>query len=393
MKIIQSTWVRYHHLDLARELNKKGHLEKIFTALPWWKARVESETQNIPLEKISCNFLFQGVRRIARYSKISNHAIDSKLAEVETKFYSKWVEENIGDCDAYIGISGSGLLAGRKVKKQGGIYVMDRGSTHIRYADSVLNDEYLRLGLSPKKISPWLIENEEYEASEANIITVPSDFVKKTFISQGVDEEKIKVIPYGVDLREFFPENRNESIGFNLVFVGQASVRKGFLYLLDAFNLLNYKNKSLTVVGTVEKELIPLVRKRDTSKVEFVGIVPRNHVRIYMSKADALVLPSIEEGLALVQLQAMACGCPVIATPETGSETLFENEKHGFIIESRNINSLVYTFEKLIETPLIRKEMSIQCIRMSESNLFSWERYAGDMVREIELQINMGLKS
>lgn len=384
MKIIQSTWGRFHHFDLARELNKKGYLGQIFTALPWWKAREESEIQNIPIEKISCNFLLQGIRRVSSYIKLSNHEIDSKLAEIEVKFYSKWIESKIEDCDGYIGISGTGLNAGIKVKKQGGIYIMDRGSTHIRHADMVLTEEYEKWGLSPKKANPWLLDNADKEAEEANIITVPSHYVKKTFLSQGIDGKKVKVIPYGVDLREFFPGKNKKQDGLHLVFVGHVSVRKGFLYLLDAFNLLNYKNKKLTVVGSIEKELQLLIKRRNLNDVEFIGNVPRNKVRFYMSNADALVLPSIEEGLALVQLQAMACGCPVIATPETGSESLFENEKHGLIIPSKSVKFLLEALERLIDEPTLSESMSVNCIAHSKKQAMSWTSYGDSMVEIIK---------
>ena len=49
--------------------------------------------------------------------------------------------------------------------------------------------------------------------------------------------------------------------------------------------------------------------------------------------ADVMVQPSIEEGLSLVMAEALACGCPVIATENTGAEDLFQNNKEGFIIK------------------------------------------------------------
>lgn len=79
MKIIQSTWSRYHHFDLARELNQMAYLERIFTCLPWWKESMESREHSIPRNLIKCNFLFQGLRRV-----------EKKILYIQTKQLTRW---------------------------------------------------------------------------------------------------------------------------------------------------------------------------------------------------------------------------------------------------------------------------------------------------------------
>ncbi len=382
MKIVQSTWVRYHHFDLARELNKLGLLEKIFTSLPWWKAKKESIEQNIPLDKISCNFLMQGIRYSANKLPFYTGWMDTKLSVTQTKMFSAWVAKKLPDCDAYIGISGTGLKAGRLIKNRGGNYIMDRGSSHIKYANTILKQEYERWGFNWTDIDPWLIENEIAEAEEANLITIPSDFVRDTFIGQGVDAAKLKVVPYGVSLDEFYPVGTPPADKFRLVFVGQFSLRKGAPYLLNAFKEFKHPAKELVVVGNVDEQLKPLITKLADANVIFTGIIPRNKVKDILSTAHALVLPSIEEGLALVQAQAMACGCPVIATPNTGSQTLFTNKKEGLIVEARNVEALVSAFTLLADDPLLRNKMSASCIsRVKE--LGGWKTYTDGIVRSI----------
>lgn len=379
MKIVQSTWVRYHHFDLARELERLGHLERIFTALPWWKADKESREQAVPRDKISCNFLFQGSRRVGRKLPGYNSKVDSMLAVAETRFYSRWVAKNLPECDAYIGISGSGLHAGRSAKSRGAGYVMDRGSAQIRYSDKVLHEEHSRWGQAWSRVHPWLIENEENEAQEANLITVPSHFVRQTFIEQGTAPEKLRVVPYGVSLEEFFPTGQPSSEVFRLLFVGNFSLRKGAPYLLEAFHAFKHPKKELVIVGSVSPEIERLLPSFSTVGVKFVGVQSRSEVKKFMSEAQALVLPSIEEGLALVQGQAMACGCPVIATPNTGSETLFEHGKQGLIVEARSSAALVAAFEQLADSPDLRSQLSANCLlRVKEFG--GWKTYADGMV-------------
>lgn len=387
MKIVQSTWVRFHHFDLAGELNRMGYLEKIFTSLPWWKVNKEAKELSISNDKISCNFYLQGIRFVASKFPFYSSKLDEELAILQTKLYSNWVARELPDCNTYIGISGSGLKAGKLAKSRGSGYIMDRGSTNIRHANDILNEEHLKWGLRWHPIHPWLMENEEAEAEEANIITVPSHFVKDTFINYGTNPAKIRVVPYGVSLKEFYQVGVPPINVFRLVFVGQVSIRKGFPYLLKAFKKFQHPNKELIVVGNVQKEIKDLIAKIGCKNVSFIGTVSRSKVKEYLSTAHALVLPSIEEGLALVQAQAMACGCPVIATPNTGAETLFTNNKEGLIIESRNVNALVEAFTKIADIPNLYKEMSEASIKKAIS-LGGWEEYAKnivDVAREAQL--------
>jgi alpha-maltose-1-phosphate synthase len=383
MKIVQSTWVRYHHIDLARELYQMGHLEHIFTSLPWWKATKESNEQGIPRDLISCNFLIEGLRRVGKKLPFYTDAMDGEMAVLNTKFYSAWVGRNLPECDTYIGISGSGLHAGRVAKSRGTGYIMDRGSTQIRHADISLGEEHKKWNMPYTPVHPWLMANEEAEANEATLITVPSHFVKQTFINQGTDESKIRVVPYGVSLQEFHPVDAPKDDTFRLVFVGQFSLRKGVPYLLEAFKAFNHPKKELIVVGNVAEDIKPLINSIGTDHVKFVGIVPRNSVKQYLSAANALVLPSIEEGLALVQAQAMACGCPIIATPNTGSETLFENGREGLIVPARNSSALTEAFIKLADDPNLRHAMSLASLEKVKG-FGGWQTYAKQMVTVAE---------
>lgn len=379
MKIVQSTWVRYHHFDLARELHALGQLERIFTCLPWWKADEESKQQGIPRTLISCNFLMQGIRRVGQKLPFYTKGFDGKLATIETSIFSKWVANNLPECDAYIGISGSGLHAGKLAKSRGAGYIMDRGSTHIRYANRVLNEEYAKWGIPRERENEWLMANEEAEIAEATLVTVPSSFVKASFVAEGVDASKISVVPYGVSLSEFYSVGQPPKSSFRLLFVGQFSIRKGVPYLLEAFKQFKHSNKELVVVGHVPDDVKDIIASIGSDNIQFVGAVSRAEVKNYMSTAHALVLPSIEEGLALVQSQAMACGCPIIATPNTGSETLFHHGQEGLIVTAQDVQSLVDAFEQLASDNALRLAMTDACLKKVNS-FEGWKNYALNML-------------
>src|SRR5260370_22682926 len=77
-----------------------------------------------------------------------------------------------------------------------------------------------------------------------------------------------------------------------------------------------------------------------------------------MSASHLLVLPSIEEGLALVQGQAMACGCPVLATTATGAEDLFTNGQQGFIVPDRDVDALTQKMQQIAYDPTLQRKLS-----------------------------------
>lgn len=388
MRIVQSTWVRFHHVDLARELHKRNFLVRLFTSLPWWKASKEAKQNGIPRSLIACNPWIEGVRRVSRKYAGRYDAFDAMLAVSHTRTYQDWVARRLPECDVFLGISGSGLRAGTLVKRRGGAYIMDRGSTHISHQDAILNDEHQRWGIPRKRISPWLIENEIAEAEEATLITVPSQFVKETFTQYGTPASKLCVVPYGVATEEFFPERRPPQDRFVVLFVGRFSLRKGAPYLLEAFKRFPSPEKELIIVGSVSDDIKAIINQIGASSVRFVGAVRRDKVRSYMSAAHVLVLPSIEEGLALVQAQSMACGCPVIATRNTGCEELFEHMREGLIVKPRETAAIVDALSLLYEQPVLRDEMAQRCLDKARS-FSGWEKYADGVVSVAESALHV----
>src|SRR5581483_6000564 len=133
---------------------------------------------------------------------------------------------------------GSALHSGQQAQQRGAKYVCDRGSSHIRCQDRILREEYDRLGLRFRGTDPRIIEREEAEYAAADAITIPSSFALRSFLAEGVEREKLRMIPYGVDLSQFNPVGVPDPTRFDVLFIGSVSVRKGIPYLLKAFERL-----------------------------------------------------------------------------------------------------------------------------------------------------------
>jgi starch synthase len=372
MQVTQITSGRFHHFHLARQLEKHGLLNAIYTGYPHFKLKDEL---GIPKSKIKTfpwlhgPYMKRGVLKLDKFKWLNK-----EWAWQHHELLDKHVAKNIKDATIILALSGSGLRSGKKAQVLGGKYVCDRGSSHIRYQDKILSDEYQRWGLKFKGVDKRIIEKEEHEYEQADFITVPSEFVKSSFINEGVPENKIIKIPYGARLDRFKKIGDPKKNKFRVLWVGGISIRKGFFYALEAFQKLEHPNKEFVVIGSIFDEMKPLLSNFKTTNVSFLGIIPNQRLLEYYSSSNVFILPSIEEGLAMVQGEALACGCPIIATPNTGASDLFTDGKEGFIVPLRSVQALTDKLQLLADNPNMRDEMSENGLNLVKS-LNGWDKY------------------
>ena len=376
MKVIQSVMGKFHHFDLARQLHRQGMLEAIFTGYPRWKLRGEQ----LPQEKIR-TFPWLMVPMMGKWSLgILNPRLDRELQWWVLQTLDSHVARNIPECDVFVGISGVGLRTSTIVRRRGGAYICDRGSTHIRFADQILKEEFQRWGQQFQGVDPRIIAKEEEEYATADRITLPSGFCVRSFLEMGVPANRIRKVSYGVDLSRFQQSGVPPQDGFEVLFVGQVSFRKGVPYLLNAFQRFRHPRKRLRIVGAMQPEMREFLRGRHYDQVEFLGSVPQASLPSLMSKSHVMVLPSVEDGLGLVLGQAMACGCPLICSTNTGGEDLFQDGREGFVVPIRNPNAIETCFESFAGDSNLRARMSAACLERVKA-IGGWgdygEAYAG----------------
>lgn len=362
MRIVQTVFGVFHHFDLARELDRRGHLERIYSTFPWQRLEREgvphSRVETFPWLHVAELLAQRGSDRL----NVDFSWLADELGYRNALAFDRWTHHRVHrlldggvHVDALIGISGSSLRTGRLVQESGGIFVCDRGSTHQRYQEFVVAEEFTRWGVqrSPSDERDTLREEAIY--AEADAITVPSTMAARSFVGMGVPESKLHVIPYGVRMEAFRPAAtpaEGPAAGeFAILFAGAIGLRKGIPYLLQAFAHLQHPGKKLRIAGAVQDDIRAVLPKLPLEGVEFLGPLPQPELAALMRRSHVLVLPSIEEGLALVQAQAMACGCPVICSTATGGEDLFRNGVEGFIVPVRDPEAIRQRLEALAGDP------------------------------------------
>ena len=384
MRIVQAVFAVYHHFELALELEQRGHLEMVYSTWPW--ARLKRE--GVPRNKVETFPWIHTPDYLLGRARLRPRWLTDELGWWNALAFDRWTDKRLArlpaGCDALIAIAGAGLTTGRHLQERGGKFICDRGSTHLRYGDQILGEEYKRWGVEYRyDIRDTLREDEIYAAADA--ITVPSRFAKNSYIEHGISEDKLHVIPYGVRLENFYKTAEPDSNAFNVLFAGQVSLRKGFPYLLQAFASVQHPRKRLRVAGSIQAELRQLLPRLPHEHVEFLGSLSQPALASLMSRSHVLVLPAIEDGFGMVMNQAMACGCPVIATDHCGSLDLLTEGKDGFIVPIRDSDALLERMQHLADAPHLRQKMGAAALcRVKE--LGGWKEY-GDRWEELLLKL------
>lgn len=376
MKVALTTHGRFHSFDLARQLEKRDVFAGIWTPFPAFKVANERLPQGAVHSIAGLTYVRQVLNRVPGVP----HGVFDRLEWVKSRHLDRVAARQIpADADALVGLSGGGLAAPKAVQSRGGVYVCDRGSTHCRFQEATMREECARYGAPYRPSYEPALEIEEAQYAMADAILVPTGYVAQTFYDRGFAPEKVKKAPYGVDLTQFYPDGAPPEDAFEVLFVGQLGIRKGIKYLLEAFERFDHPRKRLTLVGPPQAETADLVAKAvATGHVVATGSLPRDGVRERMSRSHVMVLPSVEEGLALVQAQALACGCPVVAVPPTGCDDLFTDGVEGFIVPSRDPGAIADRLAELADRPELRAALSAAAVERVK-DLGGWDRY-GDLV-------------
>ena len=364
---------RFHHFHLARQLERRGLLDDIWSGYP--AVKLKDETGIAP-EKIHPYPWFHVPALLVPRLPLIGRSIwltrEFRWAAFEA--IDKRVERTLKRPGVLVSMSSGGLHSGTRMRRLGGYYICDRASSHIRYQDEILREEYRRWNTEFEGVDPRVVQKEEAEYQAADVVALPSDFCYRSFVAKGVAPEKLRVIPYGGRLDRFSPVAQPEPESFTVLFVGGVSIRKGVPYLLEAFKALKHPNKKLKIIGAVQDEMREILRSQPLENVSFLGIVPNADLAKHYSTADVMVLPSLEEGLAYVMAEAMACGCPVIASVNTGAENLFTHEQEGFIVPIRSTSALIEGMEAIAQDQARTAQMRKQARRRIES-LGGYDRY------------------
>jgi alpha-maltose-1-phosphate synthase len=359
----------FHMLSQAHQLARLGALDRLVTAVP--VRRID-----LPVEQIRTRPYWSGLRHIARRLV---PAADHALSRAVVRDFDRWAIGQLGDPTVVNGLSGFATDTLAEASRRGIPVCCDRGSWHILEQKRVLDEEAERVGCDRAWIDPFLVDRELREYEVADRIIVPSELARQSFIRRGVDMARLSKVPYGVDISAFAPSASMRQPGA-IVSVGTVGLRKGHRYLVQAFRSMLSPSTSLTLVGPIEQGWSTRLGL-EKGDVRITGAVDRRRVIEELQRASIFALASVEEGLALVLVQAMACGLPVVATDATGVRELITHGVEGLVVPAGDSRALTEAFERLLAEPETARMMG-EAARQRVESFGGWDRY-GDEVVEV----------
>jgi len=348
MKVTIVVGGRWHAFDLARELHQAGHLHKLITNYPRWFAK----RWEIPPEKVvSLPLTFWLVKLIY---KLGGEALMMRCQWRVHQWFAKRAVKHLEGSELIHGWSQWSEPSLQWARVRGIPTVLERSSAQIEEQSRLLREEHARLGLTWTPTHPRIeaMELREYELCSA--VAVPSLFVERSFLGRGFPAARLYRNALGVDLSRFRPPTTPppppEKVGLKVIYAGSLSVRKGIPDLLEGFREANLAQAQLTMVGGPTPELAPLLATQPDN-VLALGHRPQAELVQHYGRAHCFVMASIEEGMAMVQMQALACGLPLICTTNTGGEDLLRMQGDSPVAGPMDIQRFPAGFVVPIDSP------------------------------------------
>ena len=385
MKITIVVGGRWHAFDLARELQNAGHLYRLITNYPYWFAR----RWGIPKQKVvSLPLTFWIVKAIY---KIGGEALMMRCQWIVHRWFANRAVKYLEGSELIHGWSQWSEPSLQWAHRNAIPTVLERSSAHILEQSKLLRAEYGRLGLNWTETHPRIESMELREYELCTSVAIPSLFVERSFQSRNFSREKLFRNSLGVNLDQF--SSPKEAPGpptqsdFRIIYAGSLSVRKGIPDLLEGFAEAKLSNATLTLVGGPTPELEPILRKQPDN-VKQIGHRPQHELNYHYGRSHCFVMASVEEGMAMVQMQAMACGLPLICTTNTGGEDLLllggsdgkkcshgiQQFPAGFLIPIHSPRAIAYCLRRLVNEAELWESMRQAALETANQKL-DWAAY------------------
>lgn len=232
-------------------------------------------------------------------------------------------------------------------------------------------------------------------ASASSAMTVVSTAMRDEAMRIGLQPPALAVVPMGVDLRErFVVDARVARAQDELLFVGRLVPKKGLPYLLEAMSKVLAERPAtvLTIAGFGPEESVLQMQARRLGiegRVRFLGAVPQPELPGLYRRASMFVAPFVrddsgnQEGLPVVLMEAIGCGCPVIVGQVAGIEDLLGNAASDVCVDAKNIDALASAILATLNDPA-KAQAGALAIRQAAVEHIDWQVIAAAYAQLIE---------
>jgi glycosyltransferase involved in cell wall biosynthesis len=218
------------------------------------------------------------------------------------------------------------------------------------------------------------------EWAAADLVLVNSNWSRAAIMQQGVPESKIIVVPLALDLpRDHALKPVDPQGPLKVLWLGSVILRKGIQYLVEAARKLEQSKVEFLLAGPmgISEQAVRTFPKN----IKVLGRVTRDQLGLYYRQAHVFALPTLSDGFAITQLEAMAHGLPVVTTPNCGN--VVTDGVDGFIVPARDSQALADAIARLdADRPMLRAMSANTLLTIQKHDLTSNARLINDLTAQ-----------
>jgi glycosyltransferase involved in cell wall biosynthesis len=239
--------------------------------------------------------------------------------------------------------------------------ILDQVDAGLVHEDMVIEETNLWPGWQkfPDRMPRCYWDRRKAEWELADLVLVNSEWARQATIKQGVPPEKIVVVPLAIDLAgdHILAPVRAEGT-LKVLWLGNVLVSKGIQYLVEAARLLKHEDIEFLLAGPIGID--EKVVRDFPANIKVLGRVTRDQLTSVYRQAHVFVLPTISDGFAVTQLEAMAHGLPVVITPNCGR--VVTDGKDGLLVPVRDGRAIADALGRLNNDRELLRMMSFNAL-------------------------------
>ncbi len=276
---------------------------------------------------------------IAIASRLTKFNFSSTFHDQEIVWWDRIVALTMSKADMVVGFATQSLHTGRSARRRGARFILDRACPHVDTQQELIRCESEKTGARFHPQPSWFRERQLAEYELADTILVPSHYTAKSFpLTQ---QSKILVAPLLGRATRSGPREPHSNRPFTIGVLGGNPLRKGYLYLLEAWNRLALPNARLLIRSSSDFSNYPKLTEllAASQHVELIEYLP--NIAEFYESCDLFVLPSVDDGFGMALFEAMANGVASIATRNCGASELLTDGVDGLVIDAASTEQLM----------------------------------------------------
>jgi glycosyltransferase involved in cell wall biosynthesis len=377
MKVVVAQKSSREHFAIARALYRQGMLAQLVA--DWYappspfarlllnclprslvKRALAAQSPELPPKLVNSLNSFGLLRRVIEgWSRRKGRPYEGYVT-TGSMFARKIASISLPAHDVFFGYSYDSLEAIEAEKSRGILTVVDQVDPSAFEHELVMEEakrwKSYAISEAPPPEAYFHRNRQEWEA--ADIVIVNSRWCKEALVNSGAPRHKLEILPLAYEIDVFDSPRWDDSTrNLRILWLGNVCLRKGFQYLIEAAKMLESYPIEFLIAGRVQISTSSV--REAPCNVKFLGQVPRSDVGKFYQQGDIFVLPTISDGFAMTQLEALAHGLPVIVTPNCGQ--VVEDGVTGFIVPARDSKALAHAILRFSQDRELAATMGSRC--------------------------------